>query len=103
MIQRYKKKAITRMVTGGLIILLTFIIGAVLMEQNLQDLGGFFLITGNLVGGIVFLFGCTDLLKAKGYESQMILAFLIPGLCCSLIFVLFAPFIIIFCLKDKTR
>jgi hypothetical protein len=63
---------------------------------------GFIGVVSAIIGYLIYVFGCVDLLKAKGYDSSVSLAFVIPALCCNLAFILFAP-IIILTLKDKTR
>lgn len=56
-----------------------------------------------LIGYLCYTFGCVDLLKAKGYDSSVSLAFIIPAFCCSFCFMFLAAPIILFGLKDKTR
>ena len=67
-----------------------------------HKIGGFIGVTLAIIGFLVFVFGCSDLLKAKGYDSGLIVAFLAFALCCSP-FIFLAPLIIIFGLKDKTQ
>jgi len=56
-----------------------------------------------ITGYLLYVFGCVDLLKAKGYDSSVSLAFLIPAFCCCLFFIFFAAPIILFGLTDKTK
>jgi len=60
-------------------------------------------VVSGIIGYLIFVFGCADLLKAKGYDSSMGLAFVIPALCCGLGFIFIAPLIIVFGLKDKKK
>jgi len=103
MIPKYRNKAIIRTISGFVIVFVGFFALGATAKGDLAQLGQFICIVANIVGCLICAFGCVDLLKAKGYESNMMMAFLIPGMCCSFVFVLVAPLVIIFVLKDKTK
>jgi len=103
MIPKYRNKAIVRTVSGFVIVVFGFFILGITAKGELAQLGQFICVVSNIIGCLICAFGCVDLLKAKGYESDMLLAFLIPGICCSGVFILVAPAVIIFGLKDKTK
>ena len=102
MILKYRKKAIVRLALGFGLLLLGLIVGGVASYGH-SKVGEFIGVVSAIIGYLIFVFGCVDLLKSKGYDSNMVLAFLVPAFCCSAGFVLFAPPVILFAMKDKTR
>jgi hypothetical protein len=103
MIPKYRNKAIKKTIIGFVIVVFGLFMFGATAKGEWRQLGQFLCIVSNIIGCLICAFGCVDLLKAKGYDSDMMLAFLIPGICCSLVFVLVAPAVIIFGLKDKTK
>jgi|HubBroStandDraft_5_1064220.scaffolds.fasta_scaffold480714_2 hypothetical protein len=103
MIQKYYKKGVIQVaVSIGLFIIGFFILGST-YAGNYKNLGECLCVILSLISTVIGLFGCSELLRAKGYDTSIMLAFLIPGICCSGVFILLAPFVIIYGLKDKTR
>jgi hypothetical protein len=103
MIQQYLKKGIIKWaVSAGLLVMAFFIMGST-WSGNYKKFGEGIGIILTIVSTVICLLGCSEMLQAKGYDTSMMLAFLIPGICCSGVFILIAPFVIIFGLKDKTR
>lgn len=103
MISKYRNKGILRLCLGWGLILLGFIILGATDVGQYKKLGQFTCIICGITGYLIYLCGCVDLLKAKGYDSSVFLAFLIIGFCCSLGVLFIAPLIILFAMKDKTR
>jgi hypothetical protein len=103
MIDKYFKKGVIQVALSvGLFMTACFICG-ITHHGSYEDLGTFIAVILCIVSTVISLFRCSELLKAKGYETSIMLAFLIPGICCSGVFILLAPFVIIYGLKDKTR
>lgn len=103
MIPKYKKSGSLKLVFGFGLLFLSFVVLALTAKTDARKLGEFIGIVVGLVGYLIFAYGCSDLLKARGYDSSMALAFIIPVLCCGPIFIFIAPIVIFFGLKDKTK
>ena len=103
MIQKYRNKGAIRLALGFGLMFIGMIVVVATNHSDSGQLGGFIGWVSVIVGYLIYLFGCADLLKAKGYDTSLALAFIIPALCCHLAFVFFAPPVIIFGLKDKTN
>ena len=95
MILIYRKEAVIRLALGFGMLLIGLIIAGVTSHGDSRQLGGFIGVTLAIIGFLVFVFGCCDLLKAKGYDSSVIVVFLVSALCCSP-FIFLAPLIILF-------
>ena len=103
MIQKYYKKGIIQVaVSIGLIVCGVFIMGST-YNGHYKNLGTCICIILSIISTVICLFGCSDLLKAKGYDTSIMLAFLIPGICCSAVFIMLAPLVIIYGMKDRTK
>jgi hypothetical protein len=103
MITKYRNKGLVKLGAGISLILLGVFVGIASAHSEYRQLGGFVGVVSGIFGLLLYIFGCTDLLKAKGYDSSMALAFIIPALCCTGAYIFFAPPIILFVMKDKTR
>src|SRR6267378_3552139 len=103
MIPKYRNKAIVKTISSFVIVFFGFIMFGATAKGDLEQFGQFVFVVSNIIGGLLCALGCADLLKAKGYESSLLLVFLIAGLFCSCIFILVAPLVIIFGLEDKTK
>jgi hypothetical protein len=102
MIQRYKKRAIKRMVTGVLVVAS---IGFLLLFRKLglpDVVGDTCGVTLLIVGGVYFIGGCLSLCEARGYSGASILPILILSSIFCMPFILFIPVVIYFGLPDKT-
>lgn len=103
MITRYRNKGLIRLAISFCLEIIAFIVGVGSYNTDWHKLGGFIGVVSFIIGAMIYAFGCTDLLRAKGYDSSMSLAFMIPAFCCSNSLIIIAPIIIIFVLKDKTK
>ena len=108
MIPKYRNKAFLRLGIGFVLLIIGAIGLGIAQERAIQAtsfnrLAGFVCVVCGIIGYVVYVFGCSDLLKAKGYDGSLALGFIIPAFCCSLAFLLLAPPIILFAFKDKTK
>jgi hypothetical protein len=103
MITKYRNRAALRLSIGFCMFFGGLCVVVLTQHGPSERIGGFFGVVSGGVGYLLFVFGCVDLLKAKGYDSSISLAFIIPAVCCSLAFIFFAPLVIIFGLQDKTK
>lgn len=108
MILKHRKQATIRLISGSILFLVGMItLGCYRSLQptpgSLAPLVGIVGTMLSITGYLLYVFGCVDLLKAKGYDSSVSLAFLIPAFCCCLFFIFFAAPIILFGLTDKTN
>lgn len=103
MIQKHYKKGMLLVCCSVITAVVGVMILGLLMGGNYRKFGECACVLLSLFGVVMSLFGCSELLLAKGYDTSMMLAFLIPGICCSGIFILVAPFVIIYGLEDKTK
>jgi hypothetical protein len=102
MITKYRNKALLRLALGFGLLIFGVVIAGVTSHTSAGQLGGCLGVISALIGYMIYVYGCADLLKSKGYDSNMMPAFIIPALCCSAAFIFLAPVIILFGLEDRT-
>jgi len=103
MITKYRNKGLLRLIVGFGLVTVGLIIGIGTTHGEHKQIGGFIGVVSGIIGFLIYVFGCADLLKAKGYDSSVSLAFIVPAFCCSGVFLFLAPPVILFALKDKTK
>jgi hypothetical protein len=103
MIPKYRKSGLFRLGFGFGLMLVALFIASIADRSELRKLVDFVCVVMGIIGYLVFVYGCSDLLKAKGYDSGLAIAFIIPAFCCSPVFIFIAPIIIIFGLQDKNK
>ena len=103
MIAKYRNKGLIRLTISFCLEMMAIIVGVGSYKSDWHQLGGFIGVVSFIIGAMLYAFGCADLLKAKGYDSSMSLAFLIPAFCCSNTLIIVAPLVILFVMKDKIK
>ena len=102
MIQKLRNQGLLRVGIGFELMFLGLMLAATLARTQVRNLGFATGIILGIIGTLIYFFGLTDLVKAKGYSSAIVLAIIVISLCVPLVSAFIMTPVVLFALKAKT-